>query len=111
MVKPKPNKAGGIETRGPPPLPNRDVFHRVNFAYQSAAFLQQLVNTPSIRSDVKQSNKRSSKADQKKKRKVVLEVGGEGITGSAESGTEWGKLARKGTKEMKKMAIHTQIEL
>lgn len=33
------------------------------------------------------------------------------IVTSADEGSEWDRLARKGTKEMKKMAVHTQVKM
>lgn len=120
MVKAKQGKSAAPSARAGPPLPNRDVFHRINFAHQAAAFLQQLVpasgSGPSVRAGPSKKKKagRGSNGRGETERGTVPEqaVTVEGVEGEKQDRTvEWGRLARKGTKEMKKMAVHTQIKL
>jgi ribonuclease P protein subunit RPR2 len=106
---------GGAEQRGPPPLPNRDVFHRINFAYQSAAFFQHLAPAgPSITIPLAASQRLGAGEEntgKKRKRKAGTKADLPIPSASPDEGSEWSKLARKGTREMKKMAVHTQIKL
>lgn len=108
-MKNKPSGAGSSATV-PPPLPNRDIFHRVNFAYQSAALLQQLVPGPST--GLSSKSEIQVVRDKKGKRKAV-EWHEEVVAEAGETGNKikWGRLARKGTREMKRMALHNQVKL
>lgn len=119
--KPKPPAA---PTAQMPVMPSRDLFHRVNFSYQAAIFLQSLNNSGSIGESSSHAQRpQSSSADQprkgrtkgKGKARMIEGIDGDEAEEQAMNGrsrsVDYGRLARTGMRECKKMGVHTQLKL
>lgn len=113
----------------PPPVPQRDLFHRANFTYQASAFLARLASSalPALADqgqvgDVESGPSGSDHHDldgvdsgrsssRKGKQRAVLRGMPDGQAADCLAGEVLGKLARKGMKENKRMAAHNLLKL
>ncbi|KAK1927642.1 hypothetical protein DB88DRAFT_507720 [Papiliotrema laurentii] len=79
----------------PPPLPQKELYQRVNFALQASAYLHSLASV-------------AGSSDRKGKRKARGDVGDDGV---GEGYVDMGGLAMGNMKATRKMAAHTQLKL
>jgi hypothetical protein len=79
----------------PPPLPQKELYQRVNFALQASAYLHSLASV-------------AGSSDRKGKRKATGDVGDDGV---GEGYVDMGGLAMGNMKATRKMAAHTQLKL
>ncbi|WWD16399.1 hypothetical protein CI109_100825 [Kwoniella shandongensis] len=109
------NQKKNPKSQQQPVIPNKDLFHRVNFSYQAAIFLQNLGEGSGSGSNTTFNGDEEVRVnrDRKGKRKAVEVEGDDRSTGPKEEGRAkaFRKLARIGMKEMKGMSVHNQLKL
>jgi hypothetical protein len=89
------SQGGQATASHPPQIPNKDLFHRLNFTYQTSAFFSTL--SPDESRPILHT-----KIDRKGKRKAI----------DAETNTlDLSRLSRNGMSSGKGMSVHNQLKL
>lgn len=94
---------------GPPPLPQKDLFHRVNFAYQASIFLQNLnveAGPSTSCSPLPTSDHAVKDIAQQSLGKSITKAAGQKRRGDA----DFGKLAKGEMTLTRRMATHNQLK-
>ncbi|WVQ78880.1 hypothetical protein IAT38_000971 [Cryptococcus sp. DSM 104549] len=111
-----PQKPNQPKKNPPPPpipqphMPNRDLFHRVNFSYQAAIFLQNLGESSgsTSTSDIPSHEEEKALNPNRKGKRRAMEYQGEKV-GDVREGLR--KLARAEMKGCRTMVAHNQLKL
>ncbi|WVR03727.1 hypothetical protein IAU60_000722 [Kwoniella sp. DSM 27419] len=114
----------GVVEDSYPVVPHKDLFHRVNFSYQAAIFLQSLgqdTRQASVASEAGPSRTTTTlkevgvKGDRKGKRKAVevnaVDHPEQPVALGLQNRKAFRRLARLGMRETKSMGVHTQLKL